>query len=139
MKVGLVPISAKPYHKGHHYLIEQAARENDEVIVFASTSDRKRSGEFPITGNSMIRSWNDLIIPNLPENVSVRLGGSPVRHVYDIIGESCDTNDQSRIYTIYSDVVDTKANYPEKSRLKYMNPLYEVGNVRFAAEANPSG
>ena len=65
MKVGLVPISAKPYHKGHHYLVEQAARENDEVIVFASTSDRKRSGEFPITGNSMIRSWNDLIIPNM--------------------------------------------------------------------------
>lgn len=138
MKIGLVPISAKPYHKGHHYLVEQAARENDEVIVFASTSDRCRTDEFPVYGSTMVEVWNDLIVPVLPENVSVRLGGSPVREVYEIIGSSCESPDDSHVYTVYSDVVDTKANYPTESRQRYMNPLYESGNIVFAAEVNPS-
>ena len=149
MKIGLVPISAKPYHAGHHYLIETAAAENDEVIVFASTSDRKRTGEFPIEGSVMVEVWNELIVPNLPENVSVRLGGSPVREVYEMIASSCDAiptqdftaSDESEVphtFTVYSDVVDTKSNYPVESRKKYMNPLYERGGVLFAAESNPS-
>ena len=53
MKIGLVPVSAKPYHAGHHYLIETAASKNDKVIVYASTSDRKRKGEFPVSGRVM--------------------------------------------------------------------------------------
>lgn len=53
MKIGLVPMSAKPYHAGHHMLVELAAiaeitdevRElelpvNDEVVVFISFSSR---------------------------------------------------------------------------------------------------
>ena len=138
MKIGLVPISAKPYHSGHHYLIETAAAENDEVIVFASTSDRKRPGEFPIEGSVMVEVWNELIVPHLPKNVSVRLGGSPVREVYEMIASSCEDNDTAYTFTVYSDVVDTKSNYPVESRKKYMNPLYETGGVIFAAEVNPS-
>jgi len=53
MKIGLVPMSAKPYHAGHHMLVEFAALAeitdevknlelpiNDEVIVFVSFSSR---------------------------------------------------------------------------------------------------
>lgn len=53
MKIGLVPMSAKPYHAGHHMLVELAAIAeitdevkslelpiNDEVIVFVSFSSR---------------------------------------------------------------------------------------------------
>ena len=53
MKIGLVPMSAKPYHAGHHMLVELAAIAeitdevrslelpvNDEVVVFVSFSSR---------------------------------------------------------------------------------------------------
>ena len=53
MKIGLVPMSAKPYHAGHHMLVELAALSevtdevvdlqmpvNDKVIVFVSFSSR---------------------------------------------------------------------------------------------------
>ena len=53
MKIGLVPMSAKPYHAGHHMLVELAAISeitdevkslelpvNDEVIVFISYTSR---------------------------------------------------------------------------------------------------
>ncbi len=53
MKIGLIPMSAKPYHAGHHMLIELAAISeitdelkelelpiNDKVLVFLSYSSR---------------------------------------------------------------------------------------------------
>jgi len=53
MKIGLVPMSAKPYHAGHHMLVELAAIDdvtktvndkalpvNDVVVVFVSFSSR---------------------------------------------------------------------------------------------------
>ena len=53
MKIGLVPMSAKPYHAGHHMLVELAAIAeitdevkslelpvNDVVAVFVSFSGR---------------------------------------------------------------------------------------------------
>ena len=36
MKIGLVPVSAKPYHAGHHALVELAASQNDKVLLFVS-------------------------------------------------------------------------------------------------------
>ena len=37
--VGLVPMSAKPFHKGHMFLIQAAAEKCDRVIVYVSISD----------------------------------------------------------------------------------------------------
>ena len=88
MKIGLVPVSAKPYHAGHHYLIETAASKNDKVIVYASTSDRKRKGEFPVSGRVMQDIWVNEILQLMPENVDVVFGGSPVRKVYEAIGDA---------------------------------------------------
>ena len=138
MNVGLVPMSAKPYHAGHHWLVEKAARENDRVILFVSTSDRLRKGEHPIHGGNMVRVWQEELEPIMPSNVEVRYGGAPVQKVYAEIdsGASMGTDD---VYFIYSDATDTMRNYPEKSRSKYMEPLYSQGQVRFPAEENPQG
>ncbi len=136
MQVGLVPISAKPYHRGHHVLVERAAQENDAVVVFVSVSDRRRRNEFPVMGEAMREVWNEELEPIMPSNVRIEYGGSPVRKVYELIEVACADGTTS-IFTIYSDVIDTAANYDSSSRVKYMSPLCEEGQVIFAAEVDP--
>jgi hypothetical protein len=107
MNIGLIPMSAKPYHLGHHMLVEFAALgalgeelideapENDLVLVFISYSSRgtkagtKASrgrevpipGDTPVFGQDMMYIWEELLIPNLelPSNVMLRtpLNGAP--------------------------------------------------------------
>ena len=38
--IGLIAMSAKPYHAGHDGLVRWAANENDIVYLFVSLSDR---------------------------------------------------------------------------------------------------
>jgi len=136
-KIGLIPVSGKPYHAGHHYLVERAAGENDEVILFVSTSDRLRKGQFPIYGADMQRVWQEELESIMPANVSVVYGGSPVQKVYEEIGAACKIEGVTETYVVYSDPTDTAQNYPEKNRDKYMQPLCDQGQVIFAAEENP--
>tara|TARA_Y100001970_G_C14252213_1_gene872690 strand:+ start:4581 stop:6509 length:1929 start_codon:yes stop_codon:yes gene_type:complete len=136
-RVGLIPVSGKPYHAGHHYLVERAAEENEEVILFVSTSDRKRKGQFPILGSDMERVWKEELEQIMPSNVSVVYGGSPVQKVYEEIGAACEIEGVEETYVVYSDPTDTAQNYPERNRDKYMQPLCDQGQVIFAAEENP--
>lgn len=137
-RIGLIPVSGKPYHAGHHYLVELAAAENDEVMLFVSTSDRVRKGEFPIYGSDMQRVWKEELEAIMPSNVTVRYGGSPVRHVYDTIGQACEIEGTEETYVVYSDPADTAQNYPQRQRDKYMQPLCDKGQVLFAAEEDAS-
>lgn len=136
-RVGLIPVSGKPYHAGHHYLVELAAAENEEVILFVSTSDRLRKGEFPIYGADMAKVWREELEGVMPPNVRIEYGGSPVRKVYDTIGNACKLDGVEETYVVYSDPTDTAQNYPDKNRDKYMQPLCDQGQVIFAAEENP--
>ena len=88
MSIGLIPLSAKPYHSGHHHIVQLAARENSKVILYVSTSDRIKEGEFPIYGKSMLEVWKREIENILPKNVEIVYGGSPVRKVYEFIGDA---------------------------------------------------
>lgn len=137
-RIGLIPVSGKPYHAGHHYLVELAAAENDEVVLFVSTSDRVRKGEFPIYGTDMQRVWNEELEAIMPANVRVEYGGAPVRKVYEAIGDACKIDGVEETYVVYSDPTDTAQNYPQKNRDKYMQPLCDQGQVIFAAEENAS-
>ena len=114
MNIGLIPMSAKPYHLGHHMLVELAALgalgeelvdeapENDLVLVFISYSSRgtKSSrgrevavpGETPVFGRDMEYIWEELLIPNLelPSNVMLRTPRdgapkSPIKGVFDVL------------------------------------------------------
>ena len=137
MRIGLIAMSAKPYHAGHHALVEMAAAENDLVKVFVSLSDRKRPGEMPLLGSDMRTVWADYIEPILPGNVEVVYGGdAPVRRVYTEIQEA-ERAGSADIYTVYSDPRDTANNYPEKYRVKNFPQMYAAGQVIFAAEDNP--
>lgn len=137
MRIGLIAMSAKPYHAGHHALVEMAASENDLVKVFVSLSDRKRPGEMPLLGSDMRTVWADYIEPILPGNVEIVYeGGTPVRRVYTEIQEA-ERAGSTDVYTVYSDPQDTAVNYPEKYRIKNFPRMYANGQVVFAAEVNP--
>jgi hypothetical protein len=135
-KIGLVPISAKPYHAGHHSLVTTASVENDEVILFVSISDRTRKDEFPILGKDMVRIWEEELEKIMPSNVRIEYGGSPVRKIYQIIEDACSEN-SNETFVVYSDPQDTAQNYPASAREKYMEPMCSLGKVIFAAEETP--
>ena len=59
--IGLIPISAKPFHEGHMSLIRKASDECKKVIVYVSTSDRKRKGEITIFGEDMLIIWENIL------------------------------------------------------------------------------
>ena len=133
MRIGLVPMAAKPYHAGHHALVEMASAQNDEVFVYVSTSNRERKGQLPILGADMVKIWQEQIENILPGNVRPVYGGSPVRKVYEEL-ERAEAETSDTIYRVYSDPADTATNYKETSRLKSFPTLHQRGNVIFVAE-----
>ena len=141
MNIGLIPISAKPYHAGHHALVETASQENERVYLYVSISDRKRKGEFPILGKDMQRIWTEEIEKILPNNVNVIYGGSPVRHVYEFLEDFessyISAAAQGKTCTVYSDPQDTILNYSMENRGTYFPEAYNAGAIRFAAEEEP--
>ena len=115
LTIGLIPMSAKPYHLGHHKLIELAAAENDIVGVFISYTGRgvrkikdptdvrtlkkgarkiedPKPGEIPVFGSDMKYIWNNILVPNLqlPSNVVLLtpdkgLSASPVQSIHEVL------------------------------------------------------
>jgi len=104
-KIGLVPMSAKPYHWGHDELVRLASKENDIVFLFISTTSRERPGEMVISGEAMQTIWWDYIEPTLPDDVIIDYGGIPVSKVYEAL-EKAETDNSPNIYSIYSDDED---------------------------------
>ena len=159
MRIGIVPMSAKPYHRGHHYLVTTAAEENDKVFLFASISKRIKPDQTPIYWEEMENIWENYLKKIMPENVEViftggSYGGSPVRSVFEKLeGPEADAASGEKIedvYTIYSDIEDTRNNYtvgrinrktqlpPEASPAqKYFSSLLRGRHVKLAAEDNP--
>ena len=136
MRIGLVPVSAKPYHAGHHALVTMAAGENDQVKLFVSTSDRKRKDQFEIHGTDMVRVWQEELEKIMPANIEIVYGGSPVRKVWETLqAAEADPGNQDT-YVVYSDPVDTAQNYSEPQLEKYCGDLRSGGHCILAAEEN---
>ena len=111
--IGLVPMSAKPFHEGHMSLIRKASDECKQVIVYVSTSDRKRKGEITIFGEDMEYIWENILKKYLPQNVRCEYGGSPVRKVYEKLEEGILPENLEMTYAIYTGEED-KARYSSK-------------------------
>ena len=122
-RVGVIPMSAKPYHVGHDTLIRLALYECEEVVVFVSTADRVRKGEHPIKGDTMRDLWYDHILKSLPDNAYVQFCPNPVSAVYDLCGAANLDAENTDTYAIYSDPTDMERNFPPKSISKYMPNL----------------
>ena len=137
--IGLVPMSAKPFHEGHMFLIRKAVDQCKEVIVFVSISDRKRKGEITIFGEDMKHIWENILERSIKEyypNVFFEYGGSPVGKVYKKL-EEANAVRSGDVYSVYSDSEDTMKNYSHAARTKYFNDLYTSGEVVFPAEQSP--
>lgn len=104
MLIGLYPLAAKPYHLGHHMMMQKAAKECDKVILVVSLLDRD-----DIAGNKMAIIWKHHILPVLPDNVdTIFLKSSPVNRVFDILRlrEADPTSDfRFRVYSDENDIV----------------------------------
>ena len=131
MRQGIIGGSFKPLHQGHFELIKMASRENDKVIIFASTTDRiGEKDEAKVFGEDMKYIWETYIIPMLPINVSVIFSSSPIREIYKYIGEA-NVSNSPFIYSIYADNHDIDDYYPEFVRNKYFDKIYKNGRVIF--------
>lgn len=131
MRIGLLALSAKPYHNGHHTLVQRAAQDNDAVILFVSLTDRARPNEVLIRGKDMAIIWRDHLTNIMPGNVSpvYLVDESPVRRIYKVLGEA-DPNAPDTYY-IYGDPDDIAQNFSEDSIEKYLADLYGNGKLRF--------
>lgn len=127
MKIGLVPMSAKPYHLGHDLLVRIASRECDEIKVYVSMSDRDN-----VTAAKMSQIWSKLILHTLPSNVEVIFVKNPVRSVWDTMGAANEAQ-SSDIFSIYSDDEDVTRNYPVTSLAKYTGFLYQSNQITLRA------
>lgn len=117
-------MSAKPYHAGHDGLVSLASKENDEVHLYVSLSDRDE-----VSGDAMKKIWQEHIQPSLPANVNVVYGNSPVRLSYEDIGNA-DKNSSNDTFLIYSDPTDAATNFSDNSLQKYAPNLFKSGRVK---------
>lgn len=129
--IGILALSGKPVHTGHYALIQQAAQENDAVILFVSLADRARPDEVVISGADAARIWKDHLIAIMPANVNMvyLTNESPVRRIYKVLGEA-DPNGSVN-YVVYGDPDDIAANFSEESVQKYLGDLYSNGKLTF--------
>ena len=142
IRIGLVPMAAKPYHAGHDGLVRIAAEENDAVLLFVSTTDRARPGELRVEGDTMQTIWWDFIEPTLPQNVTPDYGGIPVSKVYAEL-EKAEASDSTNIYVIYSDEEDilkfTDENLKKSAPSLFANNQIELRGISRNETVNVSG
>lgn len=122
MRIGLVPLAAKPFHAGHDGLIRIASKENDEVHVYVSLSDREN-----VSGAAMEKIWRELIEPTLPHNVVITFVVSPVGTIYKVLGDAQAEATTQNVYTVYSDTTDIGVNFNTLN--KYAGNLISSGQI----------
>lgn len=130
MKIGLIPMSAKPYHAGHDGLVRLAANECDSVQIFVSLTDRKRSGELVIRGKDMESLWKNYIEQSLPGNVLPPVycySKSPIQEMLEFL-QKAEAEGSDETFVIYSDKEDILA-YTDSMLMKYMPTLFASGQV----------
>lgn len=123
-KIGFIPGGFKPFTKGHYFLVEKAAQECDSVYLVVGQGDRVRPGEFPITGDAMTKVWQKYLIPAMPGNVKVVFAPSPIRFVWEKLGEADKkTNETADLYVVFGDNKDLADNFKKDKLEKYVPTL----------------
>jgi len=131
--IGIIVLSAKPYHAGHDALVRMAAAENDSVHLYVSLADRARRGEAIVLGGDMEKLWKDTIEGSLPSNVAVTYGsGSPMTNAYEELIEA-DKDGSLDTFTIYGDEFDLPTCFSNTQLEKHAKNLMDAGQVNLRA------
>lgn len=123
----------KPVSKGHWALIKRASTENDRVVVFVSTSDRgsdSSDDDAQIKGSDMVEIWERHLKMHLPANVEIVFGGSPIRKIYEMLGNANEKGSVD-IFRVYSDPNDIAARFAYDKQVKYFGELVKHKQVEF--------
>lgn len=85
--LGLIPMSAKPFHAGHYYLVQKAAAECHIIKLFIGAGNRTKGEGKSITGDQMLHLWKEVYTPLMPDsnNIQFVYEGVPVRNVYETL------------------------------------------------------
>ncbi len=125
MKIGLVAGGFKPYHKGHHFLVEKASRENDRVIIITSVKSRE-----DLKGESMSKVWKEIIVPLMPlQNVDLEIVTSPVSATFDHLDSLVDRSAEGVEYNIYGGAQDLEKRFPNDYMLNRYGALMTDGSI----------
>ena len=108
--IGLVPGGMKPFHAGHNFILQEALRECDEVILFTTVKDRG-----VIKGENMKKAWLDLIQPLLPGLDVVTFVPSPIGAVYLYLEKEGAPENEYRIYGGVDEVNRFRPEYLAKN------------------------
>ena len=126
--IGLIPMSAKPFHEGHMFLIRKAIDECKKVIVYVSISDRSREGEITIFGEDMKFIWENILEDSIRDNfpgieIEFEYGGSPVRNVYEKLEEGILPENIDKTYAVYTGKED-EGRYSAKHYIDIIDRVY---------------
>ena len=101
--LGLIPMSAKPFHNGHYYLVQKAAAECHIVKLFIGTGNRTKGNGKAITGDQMLHLWKEIYEPFMPasDNIQFVYEGVPVRNVYETLDHIKEENLETKV-AVYS-------------------------------------
>lgn len=131
MKIGLIPMAAKPYHAGHDGLVRLACGECNLVQLFVSITNRARPGEMIIYGDDMHTLWKKHIEQSLPGNCLPPIytkAASPITEMLQFL-EKQDQAGSDDTFVIYSDLEDIQKFTPSMLG-RYMPTLYAAGQVQ---------
>lgn len=131
MKIGLIPMSAKPYHTGHDGLVRLAASECQLVTLFVSVTDRSRPGEIIIYGDDMQSLWKKYIEQSLPGNVLPPVYTKTTSSVTEMLRflEKQESEGTDDTFVIYSDAEDAN-RFPPSKLARLMPTMYAAGQIR---------
>jgi hypothetical protein len=79
----------------------------------------------------MERVWTPHLMSIMPNNVIVEFVNVPVRYTYEIVAGIEGAASETTQVSIYADPEDMQANFPMKSRLKYMPGMMAAGRIQF--------
>lgn len=128
-KIGFIGGGFKPFTKGHFFIIQKAAQDNDLVYLFIGMGDRARPGELPVTWDAMQKVWNKYLLKIMPSNVKVKPATNPVGSIYEQMMAYEESGDENVDLYVYGDETDLKTYYTEKKLTKYVPKLYSQGKV----------
>ncbi len=115
MQIGLVSGGFKPYHKGHHFLVEKASRENDVVKIITSVKSRDE-----LSGEAMRQVWLDVIMPVMPlKNAQLEISKSPVGKTFEYLDNlEAGLLPEGTILNVYAGQKDLNSRFRDEYMLK---------------------